>query len=604
MLPSRRMFVLLLVAVVVLLSAPALAQGDGAPAPAPAPAEAPAPKPDPDPADDGDLEDEPPPVSKETKEKARFHFRKGIRLLREEAWAPALAEFLRSRELYPTPVATNNAAVSLRKLQRYDEALDMFETYLRDFKVSAEKRAAAQKEIAELRGLVGTIDIVGAEPGATIVVSSEDRGEFPPVKPIRVPAGKHVVRVYKAGFEPYQTTVDVAGGAIKSIEAKLVKLESSGRLRVTERGGRVVNVLVDGVVVGKTPWEGVLGVGDHTVMLRGAGKVGSQPATATVKSEELTTLALLAEDLNSQLRIDPTPPGAIVSIDGVDVGSGVWLGRLKAGAHKIEARMDGFLSLEQPVTLRNGQREIIELELERDEDAPMWRKPSRWMFDFNAGLVVMPTHGGDVGDCSGDCSAGAGLGGLGLFHAGYELGNGVGFGIELGYLITTQTYEGRETSLTPRGLAGAVNAGTVTDELRLQGFMAGAALGYHIGEDFPVVLRLGAGVLVGEVRDERVGDFTDRGGNAYRTFPVADFQSATYFYLDPTVRAGVRFAENWELTASLQALMLIALSQPTFDATIPVGANSDGIGNYGEETIMGGFVIGVVPGVNLRAHFE
>ena len=419
------------------------AQTEEGPKPAPPPAPPPKTAPTPAPAA-GDLEDEPPPVTKEEKEKARFHFRKGIKLLNEEAWAPALAEFKRSRDIFATRVATNNAAVALRKLQRYDEALDMYETLLRDFQVKPSQRASAQKEIADLRGLVGTLDIVGAEPGSNIVISSVDRGEYPPVKPIRVPAGKHIVRLYKPGFEPYQTAVDVAGGQIVSVNAKMGKLTSSGRLRITERSGRIVNVMVDNVVVGKTPWEGLLGVGDHTVTLRGAGKVGSQPATATVKSQELTSLALLAEDLNSQLRIEPAPAGAILSIDGVDVGAGVWLGRLKSGAHKIEARMDGFLPEERTVRLRDGQRETLNMELERDEDAPQWRKPSKWTFDVGGGLVLVPSLGGDLGDsCASGCSASVGVGGLGLFHASYEFGSGFGIGIELGYMITTQSYDQR-----------------------------------------------------------------------------------------------------------------------------------------------------------------
>lgn len=594
----------LLASLILLSCATALAQAEDEDEPAP---ETPKASPAPAPAPAAGVDDEPPQATQEEKERARFHFRKGIKLLTEEAWAPALAEFLRSRELYATRVATNNAAVSLRKLQRYDEALDMYETLLRDFTVPADERAAAQKEIADLRGLVGTLDIVGAEPGANIVISSVDRGEYPPVKPIRVPAGKHVIRIYKQGFEPYQTAVDVAGGQIVSVEATMAELTSSGRLRVTERSAKVVNVLVDNVVVGKTPWEGVIGVGDHNVALRGAGKVGSQPATASVKSQELTTLALLAEDLNAQLRIDPTPAGAVVSIDGVDVGSGVWLGRLKSGSHKIEARMDGFLTVEQTVNLSDGQRELIAPELERDDDAPMWRKPSKWTFDVGGGFVVMPSLGGDLAEsCDGDCAPGTGLGGLALVHASYEFGSGLGIGLEVGYLVTTQTYEDRPTQLAPNGLPDS-NGGAVTDNLRMQGFLAGAALGYHIGEQYPVVLRLGAGVMVGEVRDERIGSFNvpeERGGGNYGTFPVVDFQSATYFYLDPGIRAGVLLGENWELTGSVQAIMLIALSQPKFDNTLQVAASTEGIGTYMDESVVGSFVLGIVPGANLRYHFE
>ena len=66
----------------------------------------------------------------------------------------------------------------------------------------------------------------------------------------------------------------------------------------------------------------------------------------------------------------------------------------------------------------------------------------------------------------------------------------------------------------------------------------------------------------------------------------------------------MRFGGNWTLSASVQALMLIALSQPTFDDTIQVAAATEGIGTYQEESVMGSFVVGIVPGVNLRYDFE
>ena len=547
--------------------------------------------------------DEPPPVTQEQKDEARVHFKKGLRLLQEEAWSPALAEFLASRELYPTRVATNNAAISLRKLQRYDEALDMFETFLRDFEVPPRERKEAQRQTNELRSLVGTIDIVGSEPGASIVVSSVDRGEYPPVKPIRVPAGNHVVRLFKEGYEPFETRIDVAGGSIASVEAKLVRLTDAGKLRVTERAGRTVTVVVDNVSVGQTPWEGQLSVGSHVVMLRGEGKIGTPPAAADIKSGELTSLTLLAEELESQLRVDPTPPGAAVSIDGVDVGNGVWLGRLKTGDHKVEVRSDGFLTVERSVTLQKGQRQTVAVELERDEDAPMWRKPSKWTVDVGASFLILPTLGGDVADaCDADCSASPGIGVAGMVRGAYELGSGLGFGIEVGYLLASHEVTDHTSALTPNGLSSA-NEGRATDRMRLQAFMAGANIGYHVGEEYPFAVRLGAGIMLGELRDERDGAFVARAGDSYRTSPVATFPGMTYIYIDPEIRAGVRFLEHFELTGSVQALMMVGITQPKFDPSLQVAAGSDGLGSYGEDTLMGSFVVAIAPGANLRYDF-
>jgi len=551
-----------------------------------------------------EVEDEP-EVTAEAKEEAKERFKRGLQLLREEAWAPALAEFLRSRELYPTRVATNNAAVALRKLQRYDEALDMYETLLRDFDVAPGDRSAAQEQIAELRKRVGTVDIAGAEPGAAIVVSSVDRGEYPPVKPIRVPAGDHVVRLFKEGFEPFEARIDVAGGEIARVDATMVKLTASGRLRVVEQTGKAVTLLVDNVAVGLTPWEGTLGVGDHVVRLVGQGKVGSQPARARVKGQGLTTLKLLAEPLESQLRIDPTPPGAAVFIDGVEVGNGVWLGRLKEGKHDILVKAEGFLDRTESVDLPQGGRRRLAVELDRDDDAPMWRKPSRWAFDGSVGLVVMPTFGGDVADsCNDGCSSGIGLGGMLLAQANYELGSGLGFGIEAGYLLASQSVNGRTASLNPVGLPSGTNNGTANDDLRLQAFMAGATIGYHLGEEVPVVIRTGAGIMVGELRDERQGTFMTRGNDSYNTFPVVAFPRVTSFYVDPMVRVGYRFLDHFELSAYAQALLLVSLQEPRFDESLEVSADTDGIGTYESDLLMGSFILGVAPGANLRYDFE
>jgi hypothetical protein len=539
-------------------------------------------------------------ITEETKAESRRHFQRGLELLKEQAWAPALAEFLVSRQLYPTRVATNNAAFALRKLERYDEALDMYETLLRDFDVAQAEREAAQSQLAELRGLVGTIDIAGAVPGASIVVSSQDRGEYPPIKPLRVAAGSHVVRVFKEGYEPFETRVNVAGGETATITAKLGKLTDSGRLRVVEQAGKTLDVVVDNVTVGRTPWEGMLGVGPHTVLLRGTGKLGTQPTNAPVKSGELTTLRLLGEDLEASLRVNPTPPGASVWVNGVNVGRGVWLGRLKAGAQKVEVKAEGFLSASRAVALQKGQRETVEVALERDEEAPLWRIPPKWTVDLGTSLLIAPTLGGEVaGNCGGGCSRTVGLGALAMLHGSYELGSGLGFGLEAGYLFASQSVSGREGTLQPHGLATAT-PGLVDDSLRYQAFIGGAALGYHLGSDFPVTLRVGAGVVTGQLRDERTGTFQAQHGGSFAASPVADFEWATYFYVDPAIRAGYRFAEHFELSASLQALMLIGISTPRWDKTLELGAGSDGAASYADEQLMGGFVLMIAPGLNLR----
>src|SRR5262245_45532987 len=61
---------------------------------------------------------------------ARSRFERGLSLYRDGAYDAALAEFLRSRELFSTRAATQNAGSALKRLGRFDEALDMFDRLL------------------------------------------------------------------------------------------------------------------------------------------------------------------------------------------------------------------------------------------------------------------------------------------------------------------------------------------------------------------------------------------------------------------------------------------------------------------------------------------
>ena len=117
----------------------------------------------------------------------------------------ALAEFLESRRLYPFRSALFNAALCLEKLGRHDEAAEQLEQLLREIDdegtpEGARDKERAQREIIEVSRHVGTVQIDGAEPGATLSIDGRQRGEYPLVRSIRVSAGHHIVRVFKSGF--------------------------------------------------------------------------------------------------------------------------------------------------------------------------------------------------------------------------------------------------------------------------------------------------------------------------------------------------------------------------------------------------------------------
>ncbi len=157
------------------------------------------------------------------KEEAREHFQRGLSLFDTEAWDPALAEFKRAHELYPTRAALKNAAQCLRLLRRYDEALDAFEELLALPNLSKDEQELGEREASALRKLVGSVVIADAAAGASIVIDGRPRGTTP-AAPLRVAIGTHAVRVSREGFEPFFAQINVAGDESVLVSAHLVRL--------------------------------------------------------------------------------------------------------------------------------------------------------------------------------------------------------------------------------------------------------------------------------------------------------------------------------------------------------------------------------------------
>ena len=554
------------------------------------------------------------PLDASHRENALAHFKAGLDHFDRQEWSAALAEFLRSRELYPTRAATKNAAVCLRKEGRFDEALDLYEALLRDFPdLPQPDRDFATSEIRELQASIGAVGLRGAEPGASVVIDGRDRGATPLAAPLRLSAGSHVVRVFKTGFVPFEARVDVAGQQTAVLEARLVALAQNGRLRVAEQSGRSLDVIVDGIPVGKTPWDGGLAPGDHTVVLRGDGRVGTQPASVPVRVNQVTAVTLIAEDLGATARIEPTPAGAVVSIDGVSVGRGVWEGNLRAGQHVVEVAAEGFLPSRREVTLEEGKRVVLAASLDRDPTSPLWGSAARshFAFELDGAAALGPTlSGGVASGCTGSCSSALVLGGLGVVHAAYQFPQGAGFGVDGGYLTLTQSLSRRAATLANGRFAqGVTETGTVSDRLELGGLTVGASAYYRLGDPWTITLRLGVGAFLASASDARTGEFeTSPMGNPANTsyaLAVSQSGSATYVYAAPEVRIGRRLGTRLEISLGVEAHMLLGLSVPSWNAgtlvqTGPSGTQGDGLGAFPSQTLAGSFAIAVMPGVGLR----
>jgi hypothetical protein len=530
-------------------------------------------------------------------DEARRHFELGIAHFDREEWQAALVEFLQSRKLAVTKANTKNAAICLRKVGRFDEALAMFQSLVRDFPdLPPADRELADREIAELQASVGAVEVRDAPPGAHVTIDGVERGATPLEAPVRLSAGAHLVRITSDGFLPYETRVDVVGRGIAIVSAKLVAVTQAGRVRVSERSRKPCELFVDGAVVGKTPWEGALAPGPHSVWLVCDGSHGTSPAVVTARLERVTTLELTALPLRATLEVEAEPPSAEIFVDGARVGRGTFKGRLPEGEHPVIVSLGGYETFERTLTLESESREVVRASLE-----PLARGKAGVALELGVGMPITLLWGGSIAStCTANCSSPFRPGVEGILHASYRLPSGVGFGAQVGYARLRAAFENRKDTFWPVGRARSTVA--VDDELRISGLLVGAEAEYSTGARFRLKARLAVGALLGAVTDHRTGTFTDSMGD--HPMDATATPSARYLYVGPELRAGHAIGDRFEVNFGTKLLLLAALSAPTWDVkhTVRVG-NEVGTFPKPDFTLTGGVVMALVPEVALAYAF-
>jgi hypothetical protein len=482
---------------------------------------------------------------------ARKHFERGLVLSRTgQNWNDALAEFLRSRELFPTRSATRNVAIALRHLDRHVEAVDYYTRLLREFSdsMSPEDVAAISAEMSVTRRNIAQLEIRCNEPGATVLVDGEARGTTPLSGPLQLNAGPHLIRVMKPGFEPWELEIKGIGGSRDVRDARLRAVVRAGTLVVEEANGLRLDVLVDSIVVGQTPWRGSVSEGTHQVILRGPEHTGTPPSSADVRVGRTTTLTLRSVPLQASLRVEPIPSNASVFINGVSVGNGVWRGRLPKGSHRLEVVAPGHLPLRRQVQADGDSPVTVRASLERDLTSPMWRPRFRQApyVELTAGALLSPSLRGGADQGCGCTERNRPSGVIAMLRPGYTVARGLGVELSAGFLWLSESMTRNIAFPSVEG-TGLVTSSDYRDETTLFGPLGALGASYRMLHKTPVTARLSAGLAFLTSRSSNSGTFAGRTRDGSEPFisrtsvPEVD-QSLLTPFLSLDLRAGYRFS--------------------------------------------------------------
>ena len=211
---------------------------------------------------------------------------------------------------------------------------------------------------------------ITSEPEAVAIKIDDDNVGITPVKDYELDPGAHTLTATKPGFRSYDQSFDLPEGRDLALHVALQPKAAEATFAVQSEplGARLS---VDGKQVGVTPYIGPAPVGDHILWLEREGYLRQERSvhfTADRSVEVSFTLTKLPPQ--PALAVTTDPPGAVLSVDGNDVGKTPFIGVIPAGDHELVIRKDGFKSLGNSFVMPDGRDLDLRFTLEVPPEKP------------------------------------------------------------------------------------------------------------------------------------------------------------------------------------------------------------------------------------------
>ncbi len=221
----------------------------------------------------------------------------------------------------------------------------------------------------------GSINVVTSPNGADIYVDGNYKAESPHVVTNLAP-GSHTLRLHKAGYDEYLSTVTVNAGSQTQVSFTFTRQHTSvGSLEVASTPGGS-SVYLDGIFMGQTPVGSYLDLtsilaGYHTILVRHTDFQDYSQRVYVKGGDVVTVNALLTPnvpspipDTTGQIIAVSTPAGAELFLDNTFRGvTPVTLSDIPAGSHVVTVKQAGYTDASQTVTVTGGQSTPVAISL-------------------------------------------------------------------------------------------------------------------------------------------------------------------------------------------------------------------------------------------------
>jgi tetratricopeptide (TPR) repeat protein len=201
------------------------------------------------------------------------------------------------------------------------------------------------------------------EPGASVKIDDNDIGKTPLT--VALLPGPHTVAVAQADGRSAEQQLDVKPGKKKVDLMVEMPRQAGGPATLSVQSDPPnANLLVDGAVAGRTPFQGELTPGEHVVAVEMEGRMREERKVVAREGRDASvSFALAALPKTPALAVESEPIGAQVILDGKERGRTPFLAPLDKGRHELVLKLEGHREVGTDFTMPADRDLSIRLDL-------------------------------------------------------------------------------------------------------------------------------------------------------------------------------------------------------------------------------------------------
>lgn len=208
---------------------------------------------------------------------------------------------------------------------------------------------------------------------------------------VLLPKGEHLCRIDASGHRPDLKTV-ISGKGVQVINVELESLMADVNI-ISQTG--TAEIFLDGKSIGVGGWKGKVLPGKHVVEVRQEGYVASTNQITIVEKEQRTITIPKLSPIVGSLKINTTPDGCIVYLDGEEVSkSPCTINSVVYGSHQLLIKLDSCglrRQKEYDIQIVNDEAQIVECKLATTDELSNYVK-AKESFEEN---FLLPGNAGN-----------------------------------------------------------------------------------------------------------------------------------------------------------------------------------------------------------------